>query len=87
MEKNNSASCNEVLENIRRSLYKCSDNYKIHTIDQTVLLAECSNIQHFSEFVKRTTEIQIVWVNPTIEKNSFYSIQYNVKDRLLRIDS
>ena len=82
MNKNN--SCNELLENIQRTLLECNDNKKNIEIKEIINFKECSNIFEWYKTVKESTNLKIECKNIILKKK--YLIEYNVEKRLIIID-
>jgi hypothetical protein len=81
--KTSECVCNEVLENIKLALHKCSDNKSIYKIKEKLDLNKCENLKNFAKTLHVTkTKIK----TPTEKLEKKYYIEYIVKDRILIID-
>ena len=78
-----SSGCEEILENIKLALHRCSNNKSVYNINNVININECANIQKFANSLY-STETKIKLFQPQIE--NMYSIEYIVKDRTLIID-
>jgi hypothetical protein len=81
MENNN---CEELLNNIQKSLHKCNNNKKIIEIEEIINFKECSNISEWYKIVKESTKLKIDLKKPILKEK--YSIEYDVNKRLITID-
>ena len=76
--------CDEVLNNIQKSLQECKDNQKIINISGIVNIHNCKNIQYWLNDVYYHIGLRMEIKNPVIENN--YRIKYIVNKRLLIIN-
>ena len=76
-------NCEELLENILRTLIECQDN-KINVKTTGMFdIRECKNIVKWTTYMKDHIPLKIEIKNPIVEKN--YSIEYIVNQRSLII--
>jgi hypothetical protein len=78
--------CEEILENIRRSLLLCTENEKKYYAKSTIILPYCENIAEYKKSLQ-STKTQIVWNQAVILKNMNYSVKYSAAKKTLFIES
>ena len=80
MDKN----CNELLENIHRTLHKCRDNKRFIEISGELDIRKCQNITNWARNIKDCIPLNIEIKNPLLKNK--YSIEYKVTARSLIIE-
>lgn len=75
--------CEELLENIQRTLHKCCNNKRTVNIKGEFDMRECKNVVKWSRTIKDCIPLKIEIKNPIV--NSKYSIDYSVDKRSLVI--
>jgi hypothetical protein len=76
-------NCEELLENIHKTLHECRDNKKKIAISGLFDIRECNNFTNWSKNIKNCIPLKIEIKNPIVENN--YSIEYIVNQRSLVI--
>ena len=79
MDKN----CQELMDNIERTLHECRDNKRIVKIKDTFDMRECKNVSWWFTNIKNSVPLKIEIKNPILINQ--YSIEYNVITRSLII--
>jgi len=79
MDKN----CQELLDNIQRTLHECRDNKKTIEITEMFDINKCDNVSKWRKTIKVCIPLKVVILN-SIVKNK-YSIEYKVNQRSLVI--
>jgi hypothetical protein len=79
MDKN----CQELLDNIKRTLHECRDNKKTIEITEMFDINKCYNVSKWRKTIKVCIPLKVVILN-SIVKNK-YSIEYKVNQRSLVI--
>jgi hypothetical protein len=81
MEKN----CQELLENIQRTLHECRDNQRTIEICEALDVNKCKNIKFWENTIKSSIPLKVEIKNTVL--NNTYSIDYKVNERSLIISS
>jgi hypothetical protein len=79
MDKN----CQELLENIQRTLHECKDNRKTINIYDTLDINKCNNVKLWAKNIKDSVPLKVNIKNPIFINK--YSIDYKVSERSLII--
>ena len=79
MDKN----CQELLENIQRTLHECKDNRKTINICDSLDINQCSNVKLWAKNIKDSIPLKLDIKTPIFINK--YSIEYKVSERSLTI--
>jgi hypothetical protein len=86
---NDTNLCDDMLENIRFSLYHCTNNRQIYNFPESehkfFAPLKCDNINSFIKGL-HATKTQVLFATPILNTNKPYTVEYNVKDRLIMVD-
>ena len=81
MDSSHKTDCNQLLENIQRSLHLCCNNKTEYETPRTIHVDKCEDIQYyFKSFHATKTELIVPRVI-----HSTYSVEYNVQTKILEI--
>ena len=78
-----SKNCEELLENIQKTLHECCNNKRTIDIKEEFDMRECKNVAKWSKTIKDCIKLKIEMKNPVV--HSKYSIEYRVDTRSLII--
>ena len=78
-----SQNCEELLENIQKTLHECCNNQRIINIKEEFDMRECENVVKWSKTIKDCIPLKIEIKNPIVYHK--YSIEYRVNARSLII--
>ena len=76
-------NCQELLENIQRTLHECRDNRKTIEICAPLDVNQCKNVQYWASAIKESVPLKVE-IKQSILSNK-YAIEYKVKERSLVI--
>lgn len=76
-------NCEELLENIQKTLHKCCNNQLTINIKEEFDMRECDNVDKWSKNIKSCIPLKIEIKNPIVQ-NKYY-IDYRVEKRSLII--
>ena len=86
---NDNTLCDDMLENIRFSLCHCTNNTQIYKFSESEYKyfspLKCENINSFVKGL-HATKTRILFATPILNTNNPYTVEYNVKDRLIVVD-
>ena len=76
-------NCEELLENIQRTLHECRDNQKVVEISRAFDTRRCENVAWWSRNIKDSIPLNVEIRNPILQNK--YCIEYKVAARSLVI--
>lgn len=76
-------NCEELLENIQKTLHECCNNKRTINIKGNFDMSECKNVVNWSRTIKDCIPLKIEIKNPVVKNE--YSIEYKVASRSLVI--
>jgi hypothetical protein len=75
--------CQELLENIQRTLHECRDNRKTVEICGALDVRQCKNVNYWASTIKDSIPLNVEIKHPILTHK--YSIDYKVRERSLVI--
>jgi len=79
MDKN----CQDLMDNIQRTLHECRDNKKTIEITEMFDISQCKNVSKWSKIIKACIPLKVEIKNSLVKNE--YSIEYKVEARSLVI--
>jgi len=79
MDKN----CQDLMDNIQRTLHECRDNKKTVEINEMFDMRKCNNVARWSNNIRDCIPLNVEIKNPVVKNR--YSIEYKVAARSLVI--
>jgi len=76
-------SCEELLENITRTLHECRDNQITVDVSEAFDMRDCKNVATWRRNIKDSIPLKVLVKNPILVNK--YCIDYKVRERALII--